>query len=102
MQYSLKNGTYSYSASKPGYQTVHGSFTVLDEGKSIDVVLLQLFTVRFEDWDGRAISTLSVAFGEPAISPADPERAGYIFTGWDTDFTSVTSDLTVTAEYDPE
>ena len=31
----------------------------------------------------------------------DPEREGYEFTGWDADYTNVTADLTVQAEYDP-
>ncbi len=33
------------------------------------------------------------------LRPLDPEREGYTFTGWDTDFTNVTEDLTVTATY---
>ena len=56
-------------------------------------------TVRFEDWDGELIEAQSVEHGEAAVAPADPTRDGYTFIGWDTDFSNVTSDLTVTAEY---
>jgi hypothetical protein len=40
-----------------------------------------------------------VAYGGDAVPPADPVREGYTFTGWDTTFDSVTSDMTVTALY---
>ncbi len=57
------------------------------------------YTVTFVDWDGTVISSQQVKEGSSAIAPANPTRPGYIFNGWDTDFTNVTSDLTVTATY---
>ncbi len=62
---------------------------------------IDTFTVTFIDFDGTVLGTDVVGFGGDADAPADPEREGYEFTGWDTDYTNVTADLTVQAEYDP-
>ena len=56
-------------------------------------------TVTFVDWDGTTLKTQTVAFGADATPPADPSRANYVFAGWDTNYTGVTEDLTVTAIY---
>ncbi len=62
---------------------------------------IDTFTVTFIDFDGTVLGTDVVGFGGDAVPPADPEREGYEFTGWDADYTNVTADLTVQAEYDP-
>lgn len=58
------------------------------------------YTVTFVDYNGETLKTERVAEGASATAPANPERSGYNFTGWDTDFTNVTSNLTVTATYE--
>jgi len=57
------------------------------------------YTVTFVDYDGTILDTQIVYYGGSAIAPTEPSRVGYIFNGWDIDFTNVTSDLTVTATY---
>lgn len=58
------------------------------------------YTVRFVDWDGTPIDDQSVTHGEKATAPTYlRDRVGYTFSGWNVDFSSVTSDLTVKAEY---
>ncbi|MCL1874782.1 MAG: InlB B-repeat-containing protein [Synergistaceae bacterium] len=57
------------------------------------------FTVTFVDWNEDVIIKRTVPYGMGVTAPADPVRPGYTFAGWDKDFTSITSDLTVTATY---
>ena len=56
-------------------------------------------TVTFVDWNGTVLDTQTVAYGGDATPPADPSRSGYVFAGWDTDYTAVTDNLTITALY---
>lgn len=61
--------------------------------------------VTFKDWDEETstnviVKTQTVADGEAATAPTPAGRTGYTFTKWDTDFSEVHSDLTVTALYD--
>lgn len=93
----------SYEAPGLGRYTatfVNEAFAV----QTFDVVLPQLqqetFTVTFVDWDGTVISEQTVVSGAAATAPADPVREGWTFIGWDVDFSNVTSDLTVTAQYE--
>ncbi len=60
---------------------------------------IKQYTVTFKDYDGTALKTQTVDHGGDATAPADPSRRGYTFRGWDTDYTNVESDLTVTATY---
>ena len=55
--------------------------------------------VEFVDWDGSILATMKVPDGEAATAPADPTREGYTFIGWDSDFSYVIEDMTVTALY---
>lgn len=59
----------------------------------------QTYTVTFVDHDGTVIEEQEVAEGEAATAPADPTREGYVFVGWDKEFSNVTEDMTVTAVY---
>ncbi len=58
------------------------------------------FTVTFKAGDGEVLKTETVELGQAATAPAEiPERTGYEFTGWDTEFTNVQADIVVTAQY---
>ena len=61
---------------------------------------INTYTVRFVDWDGTQIgSDQTVEFESAASAPDNPEREGYDFTGWSSDYSSVTSDLDIEAVY---
>ena len=55
--------------------------------------------VRFLDWNGNMLSEQIVETGQSAIAPSSPSREGYTFIGWDKDFSNITEDLVVTAQY---
>ncbi len=57
-------------------------------------------TVTFVDGlTNEPITTVEVEDGAAATAPDAPVHEGYTFTGWDVDFSNVTADLTVTAQY---
>lgn len=64
-----------------------------------ETVQVKTYTVTFVDWNGTVLKTQTVEEGSSATAPSSPSRVGYNFTGWDKDFTNITSDLTVTAQY---
>jgi outer membrane protein assembly factor BamB len=66
---------------------------------------VQAFTVTFELGEhgtrvggGELVQT--VEYGSAAAAPEVESAEGWSFTGWDTDFSSVVSDMTVNAEYE--
>ena len=61
------------------------------------------YTVTFKDFDGSVILTITnVEYKKGATAPVEPSRTGYVFVGWDKDFSSVTENITITAEYEIE
>ena len=46
--------------------------------------------------NGNIITIKQVEHGQAAVPPVHPEHEGYIFQGWDTDFSCVVEDLIVT------
>lgn len=58
------------------------------------------YTVIFKDWDGSVLKTQNnVEHGTAATAPADPAQPGFRFSGWDVDYSNVTADLIVSAQY---
>jgi len=52
--------------------------------------------------NGEVISTQQIESRKDAVAPDDPELEGYIFTGWDKEYTKVKENLTVTAILEKE
>ncbi|MBQ4447256.1 MAG: choice-of-anchor J domain-containing protein [Clostridia bacterium] len=103
--YSIPYGTaYSYPSPEfPHYTAdtpvVEGTMGA-ENATVIVTYVIDKYTVTFVDWNGTVLSEQTVPYNGSATAPADPEREGYTFTGWDVDFTNVTSNLVVTAQYE--
>lgn len=60
------------------------------------------YTVTFIDGhDGKTISTAKVTYGGSAQLPTKPHHRGYKGTNWNGTYTGITSNSTVTLEYEP-
>lgn len=55
--------------------------------------------IRFLDWNGDVLKTQTVEEGQSATAPSYPTREGYLCIGWDNDYSAVTSNLDITAQY---
>ncbi len=72
----------------------------LTESLTVKALYEMMHKVVFVDYDGSVIKTVYTCEGEKAETPLkNPAREGYNFVGWDTDFSNVKSNLTVTAVY---
>ena len=62
-----------------------------------------VYTVTFIGFDDETVLDVQqVAYGEAAVAPVAPEVEHYTCTGWDKDFSYITSDLVVRAIYEPK
>ena len=78
---------------------------VCGESRTETIPKIESFTVTFKAAGGiwsdetTADKQVTVEKGQSATAPANPTRDGYTFDGWDKDFSNVTEDLTVTAQW---
>ncbi len=92
---------YVFDQWSNGATTAAITITV-DKDTALVASFKQLFTVRFLDWDDAVLKTQQVVKGEDAVAPANPTREGWIFTGWDKEFTNIQADTDVKALYKQE
>lgn len=89
---------------KDGYALVgwEGNYISPEKNQTITPIWKKIHTVKFELDGGTSNDSVSltqqIIDGEAAIAPA-PEKNGFSFEGWDTDFSSVSEDMTVTAKW---
>ena len=97
--------TLDYLPEQAGSAVVTITGTV--DGQSVsthfNVVVTPVYTVTF-DLDGKGTSSdaliQQIVSGQAAAAPAVTADTGWGFTGWDVDYSAVSSDMTVTAQYD--
>jgi hypothetical protein len=87
---------YHFTGWDKAFNNVTEDFTVTAQ------YAINTYTVIFQDYDGTELKSQTVEHGQDATAPDDPEREGYIFIGWDTEFDNVTKDLTVKAVYEKD
>ncbi len=84
---------YTFTGWDSDYSAVTADMTVTA------LYAINTYTVTFVDFNGVVLAVRTVNYGDDALAPASPSRAGYTFTGWSVPFTNITSNLTVTARY---
>ena len=60
----------------------------------------KIFCVIFKDYDDSIIDVQYIIENNSANEPSAPHRDGYLFIGWDKDFSKVTENLVVIAKYE--
>ena len=82
-----------------GNNNARGTVTFSNLNYTVTYTVATTYSVVFKDWDGSVLSEQTVSEGSSATAPVTPTRDGYEFIGWDMDFSNVTGDLIVTAQY---
>ncbi|MCX2767006.1 InlB B-repeat-containing protein [Pseudoalteromonas sp. B530] len=78
----------------------NGDFSKVEQDLIITAQFeINMYQVKFVDWNGTVIKAVEISHGQAATPPLEPKRNGYAFTGWDTTFDNVTSELVVKAQY---
>ena len=84
--------------------TADGTYTIASVSADTTIEIffkIKSYTVTFVDHDGTELKKETVEHGAQATAPAAPSREHYVFTGWDTTFSDVTTNVTIRATYKP-
>ncbi len=84
--------------------TADGTYTIhaVNADTIIEIFfVIKSYTVTFVDHDGTVLKTETVDHGGEATAPAEPLREHYVFTGWDINFSEITTNVTIRATYKP-
>ena len=105
---STQTVTRGGSATPPSNPTRDGyvftgwdkSFTNITANTDIHAqYTIKTYTVRFLDWNGTVLDTQTINHGSNATPPPNPTRDGYTFSGWSGNYTNVTADVDIIAQY---
>jgi hypothetical protein len=93
--------TYSFTGWDVDFSNIVANLNVTAEYTTVT----NTYTATFYDEDGTTVlGTSTVNYGTAATAPSAPSKASdaentYVFTGWSVDFSDVTADISVTAEF---
>ena len=88
--------SYTFIGWDPEVSEVTGDITYT----AVFEEVVNTYTVTFiYGYDLSLTETVEVPYGSAATAPELPEHFWWEFTGWDNDFSNVTEDITVTAQY---
>ena len=105
---STQTVTRGGSATAPPNPTRNGytftgwdkSFTNITANTDIHAqYTIKTYTVRFLDWDNTVLNTQTINHGSNATPPPNPTRDGYTFSGWSGNYTNVTANVDIIAQY---
>lgn len=97
-----ENGDADYNKIEFYCEAGSAAETYANEYSNINVTdkpITTTFKVIFWDYDGTILDEQDVLIGNDAVAPADPVREGYIFTGWLPNYTAISKDTDVVAQY---
>ncbi len=94
--YDFKALYYDYELTEEFY---FESETVIESLPLYAVYEPKKYTVTFTDYDNSVISTQQITYLGSANIPESPVRDGYVFTGWNGDYSCITEDTVITAKY---
>lgn len=86
---------------KTGYRFDHweGKYTNILANTLVYAVFVKQYTVTFMGFNGTEINVQIVDENTSATAPQVPQVDGYVFDHWDSDFSNISSNLTVNAVY---
>lgn len=90
---------YTFTGWRPAVTNIQADTTIYAQYEKKDSSQSQL-TVRFIDYNDTVLYTQKVNYGENAITPQNPTREGYTFTGWRPAITNITKDMDTYAQYE--
>lgn len=100
----IKTNVAAFTLYEPGTYTIKAKskndrFISAVSELNTKIVVRDKLVVTFVDWDGTVLCKQFVEYGASAVTPASPERDGYTFNKWDTNYSKVNENITVTAMY---
>ena len=97
---AVPSAAYDFAGWSDGSMDNPHDVRVITDTNIVVRFTLKKFRVAFLDWDGITTNdTRIVEYGSAADAPEPIEHPGYTFTGWSAGVGSVTSNMTVVAQY---
>lgn len=94
--YISNSAFYPYPGNTRDFSSLDFEVVGIDNNKTENA---KEYVVAFKDGFGNTINTQKVKNGKSAVEPVVPKNKMYLFSGWDLDFSSVKSDMIVTAQW---